>query len=69
MMGDQCGINTMFNTGTVIGVSANIFGILQFLYPVFLGVELWIYTTLKAFETRLVMGRRNVDFDEKRLLF
>ena len=27
-MGDhsKCGINTMFNTGTVIGVSANIFG-------------------------------------------
>jgi len=28
MMGDhsKCGINTMFNTGTVVGVSANIFG-------------------------------------------
>ena len=28
MMGDhsKCGINTMFNTGTVLGVSANIFG-------------------------------------------
>ena len=28
MMGDhsKCGINTMFNTGTVIGVSANVFG-------------------------------------------
>src|SRR5690606_41906446 len=28
MMGDhsKCGINTMFNTGTVIGVSTNIFG-------------------------------------------
>ena len=27
-MGDhsKCGINTMFNTGTVVGVSANIFG-------------------------------------------
>jgi len=27
-MGDhsKCGINTMFNTGTVIGVSANVFG-------------------------------------------
>ena len=27
-MGDhsKCGINTMFNTGTVIGVSSNIFG-------------------------------------------
>jgi hypothetical protein len=38
MMGDhsKCGINTMFNTGTVIGVSANILG-LDFLVPVFLG--------------------------------
>jgi hypothetical protein len=28
MMGDhsKCGINTMFNTGTVVGVSANIYG-------------------------------------------
>jgi hypothetical protein len=28
MMGDhsKCSINTMFNTGTVVGVSANIFG-------------------------------------------
>ena len=28
MMGDhsKCGINTMFNTGTVVGVSTNIFG-------------------------------------------
>jgi hypothetical protein len=28
MMGDhsKCGINTMFNTGTVIGVGANVFG-------------------------------------------
>jgi hypothetical protein len=76
MMGDhsKCGINTMFNTGTVIGVSANIFG-LDFhviLYPVFLGVELLDLPliTKKAFETaRLVMGRRNVDFDEKGLLF
>ena len=28
MMGDhsKCGINTMFNTGTVVGVNTNIFG-------------------------------------------
>ena len=28
IMGDhsKCGINTMFNTGTVVGISANIFG-------------------------------------------
>jgi hypothetical protein len=38
------------------------------LYPVFLGWSFWIYhiSLKKAFETaRLVMGRRNVDFDEK----
>jgi hypothetical protein len=57
----KCGINTMFNTGTVIGVSANIFG-LDFhviLYPVFLGWSFWIYhiSLKKAFETaRLVMA-------------
>jgi hypothetical protein len=28
MMGDhsKCGINTMFNTGTVVGVNANVYG-------------------------------------------
>jgi hypothetical protein len=43
MMGDhsKCGINTMFNTGTVIGVSANIFGSgFPRNVPSFLGVEL-----------------------------
>jgi hypothetical protein len=63
----------MFNTGTVIGVSANIFG-LDFhviLYPVFLGVELLdlLISLKKHLKARLVMGRRNVDFDERRLLF
>jgi NDP-sugar pyrophosphorylase family protein len=51
MMGDhsKCGINTMFNTGTVIGVSANIF--LDFhviLYPFFLGWSFWIPISLKS---------------------
>jgi hypothetical protein len=72
MMGDhsKCGINTMFNTGTVIGVSANIFGsgfhvILYFSW----GGASGYHISLKAFETaRLVMGRRNVDLT-KRLLF
>lgn len=73
MMGDhsKCGINTMFNTGTVIGVSANIFGtgfprnfIPSFSWGGAAGFT--TYVTKKAFETaRLVMGRRNIDFDEK----
>jgi UDP-N-acetylglucosamine diphosphorylase/glucosamine-1-phosphate N-acetyltransferase len=73
MMGDhsKCGINTMFNTGTVIGVSANIFGsgfprnfVPSFSWGGASGFS--TYITKKAFETaRLVMSRRNVDFDEK----
>ena len=73
MMGDhsKCGINTMFNTGTVVGVSANIFGsgfprnfVPSFSWGGATGFT--TYVTKKAFETaRLVMSRRNVDFDEK----
>ena len=73
MMGDhsKCGINTMFNTGTVVGVSANIFGagfprnfIPSFSWGGAAGFT--VYMTRKAFETaRLVMSRRNIDFDEK----
>jgi UDP-N-acetylglucosamine diphosphorylase/glucosamine-1-phosphate N-acetyltransferase len=73
MMGDhsKCGINTMFNTGTVIGVSANIFGsgfprnfVPSFSWGGAAGFS--TYITKKAFETaRLVMSRRNIDFDEK----
>jgi UDP-N-acetylglucosamine diphosphorylase/glucosamine-1-phosphate N-acetyltransferase len=73
MMGDhsKCGINTMFNTGTVIGVSTNIFGsgfprnfVPSFSWGGAAGFS--TYITKKAFETvRLVMSRRNVDFDEK----
>jgi hypothetical protein len=58
----------MFNTGTVIGVSANILGLISRNFvPSFLGgAGFTTYITKKAFETaRLVMGRRNVDFDEK----
>jgi len=72
MMGDhsKCGINTMFNTGTVVGVSANIFGsgfprnfVPSFSWGGAAGFT--TYITKKAFETaRLVMDRRNIDFDE-----
>jgi len=73
MMGDhsKCGINTMFNTGTVVGVSTNIFGagfprnfVPSFSWGGAAGFS--TYITKKAFETaRIVMSRRNVDFDEK----
>ena len=73
MMGDhsKCGINTMFNTGSVVGVSANIFGsgfprnfVPSFSWGGASGFT--TYITKKAFETaRLVMSRRNIDFDEK----
>jgi UDP-N-acetylglucosamine diphosphorylase/glucosamine-1-phosphate N-acetyltransferase len=72
MMGDhsKCGINTMFNTGTVVGVSTNIFGsgfprnfVPSFSWGGAGGFT--TYVTKKAFETaKLVMGRRNIDFDE-----
>ncbi|TDO69882.1 UDP-N-acetylglucosamine diphosphorylase/glucosamine-1-phosphate N-acetyltransferase [Flavobacterium chryseum] len=72
MMGDhsKCGINTMFNTGTVVGVSANIFGsgFPRSFVPSFSwggAAGFTTYVTKKAFETaKLVMGRRNVEFDE-----
>lgn len=73
MMGDhsKCAINTMFNTGTVIGVSANIFGsgfprnfVPSFSWGGASGFT--TYITKKAFETaRIVMGRRNMEFDEQ----
>ncbi|HJR99892.1 MAG TPA: GlmU family protein [Flavobacterium sp.] len=73
MMGDhsKCGINTMFNTGTVVGVSSNIFGsgfprnfVPSFSWGGAAGFS--TYITKKAFETaKLVMSRRNIEFDEK----
>ncbi|MFT6745166.1 MAG: hypothetical protein ACJAR8_001727, partial [Bacteroidia bacterium] len=65
-----CGINTMFNTGTVIGVSANIFGagfprnfIPSFSWGGSAGFA--TYSLSKCYETsRLVMERRKVTFDE-----
>ena len=73
MMGDhsKCGINTMFNTGTVVGVSANIFGsgfprnfVPSFSWGGASGFE--TYLTKKAFEVaKVVMKRRQVEFSEQ----
>ena len=73
MMGDhsKCGINTMFNTGTVVGVSANIFGsgfprnfIPSFSWGGSAGTT--TYLTKKAFEVaKVVMARRNIEFTEE----
>jgi len=70
MMGDhsKCGINTMFNTGTVVGVNANIYGsgyprnfIASFSWGGPAGVS--TYQTKKAFEVAsVVMSRRNIEF-------
>jgi UDP-N-acetylglucosamine diphosphorylase/glucosamine-1-phosphate N-acetyltransferase len=72
IMGDhsKCAINTMFNTGTVVGVSANIFGsgfprnfVPSFTWGGAHGFT--TYLTKKAFETaRIAMSRRSVEFDE-----
>jgi len=72
MMGDhsKCGINTMFNTGTVVGVSTNIFGagFPRNFVPSFSwgGASGFLtYLTSKAFQTaKIVMARRNVEFTE-----
>ena len=73
MMGDhsKCGINTMFNTGTVVGVSTNIFGsgfprnfVPSFSWGGASGFT--TYLTSKAFQTaKIVMSRRHVDFSEE----
>jgi UDP-N-acetylglucosamine diphosphorylase/glucosamine-1-phosphate N-acetyltransferase len=73
MMGDhsKCGINTMFNTGTVVGVSANIFGsgfprnfVPSFSWGGASGFT--TYLTRKAFEVAIVvMSRRHVEFLEE----
>lgn len=72
IMGDhsKCAINTMFNTGTVVGVNANIFGegfprnfVPSFSWGGASGFT--IYTIDKAFEVaEIVMKRRNVDLDQ-----
>lgn len=78
MMGDysKCGINTMFNTGTVVGVSANIFGdgfprnfIPSFSWGGAAGFSTYQMKKVKEV-AQVVMKRRNLDFDavEERLL-
>lgn len=72
IMGDhsKCGINTMFNTGTVVGVSANIFGsgfprnyVPSFSWGGASGYQ--EYRPGKAFETaRAMMARRSIQLDE-----
>lgn len=72
MMGDhsKCGINTMFNTGTVVGVCANVFGagfpdnyIPNFTWGGITDKEK--YLPEKAFETaKIVMSRRNEEFTD-----
>ena len=73
IMGDhsKCGINTMFNTGTVIGVSANIFGsgfprnfIPSFSWGGASGFT--TYQTKKVFEVAdVVLKRKDLVFEEK----
>ena len=73
MMGDhsKCGINSMFNTGTVVGVSCNIFGtgyprnfIPSFSWGGSAGMT--TYQTKKVFEVaRLVLERRKMEFTEQ----
>lgn len=72
IMGDhsKCAINTMFNTGTVVGVSANIFGsgfprnfIPSFTWGGPHGFTEYDYN--KAMEvTKIVMARRNIELSE-----
>jgi len=71
IMGDhsKCGINTMFNTGTVVGVNCNIYGagfprnfVPSFSWGGSGGYKL--YTFDKAMETaKIVMARRGVVLD------
>lgn len=72
IMGDhaKCAINTAFNTGTIVGVGASIFG--NMVPPTFVPDFSWgvgesaeIYELNKMFETtELVFDRRNRKFDE-----
>lgn len=72
IMGDhsKSGINTMFNTGTVVGISSNLFGgdfprkfVPSFSWGSSKGFE--NYQLKKAMETaKLVMARRNKELDD-----
>lgn len=73
IMGDhsKCGINTMFNTGTVVGVGSNIFGpgfprnfIPSFAWGGALGFT--TYNLQKAMDTaKIVMKRRSIDLTDE----
>jgi len=73
IMGDhsKCGINTMFNTGTIVGVNSNIYGagfprnfVPSFAWGSAAGMK--EYKTNKAYEVaEVVMKRRGLSFDEK----
>lgn len=73
MMGDhsKCGINTMFNTGTVVGVSANIFGggFPRNFIPSFSWGGSGGFTEYKMNKVnevaKVVMSRRNLEYDER----
>lgn len=78
MMGDhsKCAINTMFNTGTIVGVNCNIFG--AGMPPKFVpsfswggAEELSEYNFEKTIElAKIVMGRRKIEFtDRDEMLF
>lgn len=66
----KCGINTMFNTGTVVGVASNVFGagyppkfVPDFTWGGIEGTE--IYAINKALATaKLVFERKNRSFDQ-----
>jgi UDP-N-acetylglucosamine diphosphorylase/glucosamine-1-phosphate N-acetyltransferase len=66
----KCGINTMFNTGTVVGVSSNIYGagyqrnfIPSFMWGGTAGLK--TYNFNKSVEVaKAVFKRRNMEFDE-----
>ncbi len=72
-MGDhsKCGINTMFNTGTVVGVSCNIYGggFPEKFVPSFSwggSDSIVTYTFDKAMETaNRMMGRRGLQLSEQ----
>ncbi len=72
IMGDhsKCGINTMFNTGTVVGVSANIFG--AGFPPKYIPSYAWGHDDATRYEldraldvAKKVMARREIELSEK----
>lgn len=73
IMGDhtKSAINTMFNTGTIVGFSSNIFS--QGFADKYIPSYTWggdssskVYDISKAIDTaKMVMSRRNIDFDSR----